>query len=380
MTNQENKARSWLKRASGWLNQFGDGFLSDPANMLLQRLKREFDRSELKKAWDVIDDLNRLSDVSEGSEAAEIRLQCGLVVAEMGNFKESQKFFSDASSKYINSRHHYAVAQWMKGCMEWLLPGKEVDAINSWREAEKIFQGLKQANVNQKDRHAWYLARCEEMHSALHEATDKYEIPPLPDNASENDNLTGNVDIKDDSNSSHLRSDRMGVFCVYEHINAGSFGPSGILEKSARKMEVEHVFIDDKTFRILAINGGRFFSVSPQTTSIVKVLGDSMNKAGIQSGDYVILRSVPKNFRDFAIADDEQNINSFQIFHDGDIVAAEIFDEGGNAATLKRVSRRGKKVVLKPESKNPKYVEREFDATDEGFAICGIVVAILKPV
>lgn len=379
MTTPENKARSWLKRASGWLNQFGNGSLSDPADMLLQRLRREFDRNELKKAWDVIDDLNRLSDVSEGSESAEIRLQCGLIVAEMSNFKEAQKFFSDASSKYINSRHHYAVAQWMKGCMEWLLPGKEVDAINSWREAEKIFQDLKQININQKDRYSWYLSRREEMHAALHEATDKYEIPSLPNDGNENVNLVGVLGGKSNNDSSRLRSDRMGIFGVYEHINAGSFGPSGILEKSVRKMEVERVFVDDKSFRILAVTGGRFFSIAPQNTFVVKVLGDSMDKANINSGDYVILRPLPKNFRDFVVANEEAEINSFQVFNDGDIVAAEIFDEGGNIATLKRVFRRGRKVVLRPESSNPEYVEREFDATNEGFAIFGVVVAILKP-
>ena len=379
MTTPENKARMWLKRVSGWLNQFGCSSLSDPAAMLLQRLKREYDRNELKKAWDVIEDLNRLGDISEGSESAEIRLQCGLVVAEMGNFKEAQKFFSDASSKYINAHHNYAVAQWMKGCMEWLLPGKEVDAINSWREAEKIFQGLEKANVNQKEKHYWYHLRCEEMHAALHEATDIYEIPPLQGSAGEDDNPANNADAKNNNGNGHPRSDRMGVFPVYEHINAGNFGPSGILEKPTRRMEVEQVFISDKAFRVLTVNGNRFISVSPQNTFVVKVSGDSMNKADIQSGDYVLLRSVPKSFGDFAGIDDQTDINSSQVFSDRDIVAAEIFDEEGNAATLKRIFRRGRKIVLQPQSTNPVHVEREFDATDAGFTICGVVIAILKP-
>ncbi|MBE0683780.1 MAG: hypothetical protein IH589_17885 [Anaerolineales bacterium] len=380
MTTPEDKAKLWLKRVSKWLNELGDGSLSDPAILLLDRLKRERDRNELKKAWDIIDDLNHLSDTSEEMESAEIRLQCGLIVAEMGNFKEAQKLFSDASSKYTSSRHHYAIAQWMEGCMEWLLPGKEVDAINSWREAEKAFEGLRQYNVNQKDKYSWYDVRCKEMHAALHQAADKYGIPHLPLENGKNENPAADGEVNNNGGSANFRSDRMGLLGVYENINAGSFGSSGILETPVGNLEVEQVFIDDRLFRILSINGNRFFKASTQGTVVIKVSGNSMDKANIQSGDYVLLRLLPKNFSDLNVADDQMDINSFQSFKDGDIVAAEIVDDEGDVATLKRVFRRGKKIVLQPQSTDPSYAEREFSATDKGFFIGGVVIAVLKPV
>ena len=66
MITPEEKAKKWLKHVNGWLNQFGESSLSDSAVVLLSKLKKDFERSELKKAWDIIDDLNRLSDMSEG--------------------------------------------------------------------------------------------------------------------------------------------------------------------------------------------------------------------------------------------------------------------------------------------------------------------------
>ena len=380
MATPEDKAVSWLKHVNGWLNQYEGSSLSDPADLLLKRLERECDRCESKAAWDVIDDLMHLSDISEELESAEIRLRCGLFTAEMGNFKESQKFFSEASSKYTSSRHRYAIAQWMEGCMEWLLPGKEVDAINSWREAEKAFVGLKQYHVGQKDKHSWYDARCKEMHDALHQAAEKYGIPHLPLGADGNENIVAGQDAKNNDASAGFRSDRMGLFSVHEYINAGSFGPSGNLDTPACNLEVEQVFINDQTYRILAIDGNRFFRASTQGSIVIKVSGDSMNKANVQNGDYVLLRLLPKNFSDFNGAGNRADVYSFQGFRDGDIVAAEILNEEGDATILKRVFRRGKKIILKPQSTNSEYKEYEFDASDEGFCIRGVALAVLKPI
>lgn len=376
----ESKAVSWLRFVSGWLNRDGKSSLSDPAILLLERLEKERDRNQLKKAWDIIDDLNRLSDMSEGLESAEIRLRCGMVIAEMGSYKDAQKFFSEATSKYAHSHHHYAVAQWMKGCMEWLLPGKEVDAINSWRESKKRFETLRTGKESKKDEYAWYDARFKEMHTALHQAAEKYGIPPLPLGASGSNNVVADNNLNNGNGSSNSRSDRMGLFSVYEYINAGSFGPSGIMENPVANVEVEQIVIDDRSFRILTINGHRYFKASTQGTIVIKVSGDSMNKANIQSGDYVLLRLLPKNLRDFRDVDDQIDNYASQAFRDGDIVAAEIVDEDGEVATLKRIVRRGTKIVLQPQSTNAEYVEREFDVNDERFFICGVVVAILKPV
>ena len=380
MMTTEAKSIRWLRYVSRWLNKFNKSSLSDPSALLLDRLKRECDRQEMKKAWGIIEDLNRLSQASEGLEPAEICLQCGLSVAEMGNFKEAQRLFGEASTKYTNSLHHQAVALWMKGCMDWLLPNKEVEAINSWRDAEKRFKGIRDKE-SQKGRLDWYDVRCKEMHEALHQAAEKYQIPPLPAETPENKSLlteTATSNREDAEQSSH--SDRIGLFSIRESINAGDIGPSGILETPIDGMvEVEQVFIEDKPFRILSIDGHSFFRSSTHRTAVIKVSGDSMNLANIENGDYVLLRFLPKNTREVTEPEEDEDISPPAGYKSGDIVAAEIISDEDEGITLKRILVRNGRIILQPQSLNPKHIEREFNASDERLFICGVVQAIFKP-
>ena len=380
MTTEEKSVR-WLRYATGWLNRFDKSALSDPAMLLFDRLKREYDRRESKKAWNIIDDLNRLGGTSEGLEPAEILLRCGLFVAEMGNFKEAHKLFSEASTKYNNSHHYHAVTQWMKGCMEWLLPSKEVEAIASWREAEKKFQNLRK-NENQKVRMDWYDARCKEMHDALHQAAEKYQIPPLPAETPENKSLFAEMPTNNREDvGQQMHSDRIGLFSIHESINAGDFGSSGILETPINGMvEVEQVFIEDKPFRIVSVHGHSFFRSSTHGTAVIKVSGDSMNQANIESGDYVLLRFLPKNIREFAELGEGEDFSPSSGYKSGDIVAAEIVSDEGDEITLKRILLRNGRIILQPQSSNPAHIEREFEASNEQLFICGVVQAIFKPV
>ena len=379
MMTLEDKAVAWLKYAQSWLNQFGQSSLSDPALTLLERLGRDLERNESKKAWDVIEDLIRLSDTSEGLESAEILLHCGLVAARMGSHREAHKFLSASSSKFVHTHHQSAVAQWMKGSMEWLLPGKEVEAINSWRDAKKKFDAIKLGRESKKDEQVWYSIKCNEMQAALHHAAEIYAIPPLPVGADASGDGAGSEDAPASIGPKDLRVGRMGFFPYYESIRAGSFGPSGMLQMPAGNIEIEQVFIDDKPHRILSVNGSGYFRAPLSNTSIIKVTGDSMNKANIQSGDYVLMQLLPRSLQSFSDGNEHFNQSFMRSFNDGDIVAAEILADDGDSITLKRVYRRGERIVLRPQSTNPKWVEREFDSSDAGFMICGIVFGLLKP-
>ena len=119
---------------------------------------------------------------------------------------------------------------------------------------------------------------------------------------------------------------------------------------------------------------------------VIMVFGDSMNKAKILNGDYILLRLLPKNVSDFDITgilpeDEDFHIDArnSQVVKDGDIVAAEILNEDNNIV-LKRIFRRGNRIILQPESSDPKYKIREFDGMNVGFFVCGVAVAVLKPV
>jgi SOS-response transcriptional repressor LexA len=152
---------------------------------------------------------------------------------------------------------------------------------------------------------------------------------------------------------------------VYSEIPAG--GPKAIPQFTGSFLELTRGWIEGKAFFIKNLRGpGRSVNLSPETMILLKVTGDSMNRAGIEDGDYVVLRR-----QDTAA--------------NGDIIAAEIrgIDE---LATLKRFRRQDGKVILKPESTNPKHEEREFRADelkgeqdDQPFHVQGIALAVLKP-
>jgi len=84
---------------------------------------------------------------------------------------------------------------------------------------------------------------------------------------------------------------------------------------------------------------------------LLEVKGDSMVDAGIHEGDLVAVRSQPDAL-------------------DGEIVAALV---EGEEATVKRLRRRGGKVILEPE--NPAYEPMVFT---EGIEIIGKVVSVLR--
>ncbi|HZD41844.1 MAG TPA: S24 family peptidase, partial [Terriglobales bacterium] len=146
------------------------------------------------------------------------------------------------------------------------------------------------------------------------------------------------------------------------------------------------VFINGRPHRIISINGHKVTRILPISDSIViKVSGDSMNKANILNGDYILLRLLPKNVSDFDISDilpeDEdfyKEAKHSQVVTDGDIVAAEVLNEDSEV-TLKRFYRRGDKIVLAPDSTNPVHRPKIFDSKNQGFFVRGVAVAVFKP-
>ena len=121
--------------------------------------------------------------------------------------------------------------------------------------------------------------------------------------------------------------------------------------------------------KILQKGSQRLSLISNAYFYILKVKGNSMNKAGIEDGDYVVMRSQ-------------------MIAENGDIIAAEIVGVDGSRATLKRYTKKGKTITLKAESDSKAFAgnKGEWDFTeadqnkDDKFFIRGVAVAVLKPI
>ena len=86
----------------------------------------------------------------------------------------------------------------------------------------------------------------------------------------------------------------------------------------------------------------------------LRVKGDSMDRAGIRSGDMVAVRRHPDP-------------------NDGDLVVVRI----GEEITLKRYHRSKDRIELCPESTNPEHQTLRIDPATEDFEIAGIVVGAI---
>jgi hypothetical protein len=160
-----------------------------------------------------------------------------------------------------------------------------------------------------------------------------------------------------------LAGDILQTLMVYAEIPAG--GPKAVPKATGTFLEVERFTIEGKTYFLKSLRGqGRVINLGSGRTFVLKVTGDSMNQAGIQDGEYVLLRR-----QDGAV--------------DGDIVAVELRGED-DLATLKRYRERNGKIVLQPESDNPAYQEREFSRrrcrrAPQPFYIQGVALGVFQP-
>lgn len=89
----------------------------------------------------------------------------------------------------------------------------------------------------------------------------------------------------------------------------------------------------------------------PEDTIAVRAVGNSMNDAGINSGDYVLIE----------LTED---------VHDGDRVVAVI----GDMVTVKKLEQRQGMIILRPESKDPSYKPI---VLSEDFKIAGKVIDVI---
>ena len=162
----------------------------------------------------------------------------------------------------------------------------------------------------------------------------------------------------------HEPTDFYRAFPVYAEIPAG--GPKAVPTKTRTYVELNQFQIEHQIYYLKSLRkSGHEVNPGKNEVIILKVTGDSMDMAGINDGDYILLN------RD--IMPESQ-----------DIVAAEIRDTD-DKATLKRYKLQGGKAILEPESSNEKHQPLEFDhrSKDEDeppFYIQGVAIGVLKPV
>ncbi len=147
---------------------------------------------------------------------------------------------------------------------------------------------------------------------------------------------------------------------VYQNLAAGKKIWINPEEKAIGRLEVRQVHIDNQAYAVHSLRSDRNFLrvVHSLDYGVSKIEGNSMNRARIEDGDYILFQrptAEPEN---------------------GDIVAAAIKTQDQYQGTVKRYRQIDKTIILEPDSTEPVWTPQSYDPAQ--LEIIGIVVAVLK--
>jgi hypothetical protein len=359
--------------AYSWLNKFGESHFSACSEELIQQMKIAVDENRTIDAWNILGRLKHIRHgITDDLEVAEIQIECAMVAYRIGYLDEAVQLLESTIPKYISCWHQLGIVQWMLGSIYWINPSKHDAAVLTWQRSLSAFDHLARSKAMTSKQADWYREKWEKMKADLQCAISGDCIPSTPAAATSHHPGTaagssspppsGPTLGHTSSSGSYFVTDWLEVSTVTEEIQAGRFVPVGAGAFPPDPVLVNNVEINGRIYKIISLRDrGGINLLSVLDYTVLKVQGDSMNQAGIDSGDYILLK--------------KQNTAD-----PNDIVAAEIVAVD-TQATLKRFIRRGANIIiLKPESSNLTYQERTFTRMNEGFYISGVALAVFKPV
>lgn len=269
-------------------------------------------------------------------------------------------------------KHYRAVASWMMGSLLKDSPARRRDAVIAWQDSLDAFTLLSyHFDVLPADQ-TWYRNRCTEMRQAIEDLISTRPGRAKKTTSTWSQPQSYNIQLwtpagRTAAPRATLFSGALSSINVIGEIRAGKLGPSDIetepIETLALGPLMEEFTLEGQPYQLFNLRSANSaIKLSDQEQYfILKVIGDSMNKAGISPKDYVLLRRQAAAYT-------------------GDIVAAEVMNEE-TKATLKRFIRRNQDIELRPESTNPQYEPYFFTTSPgEGFYIRGVMLGVFKPV
>jgi len=163
-----------------WLNWFDDerSFLHGSLRRLVERMRTAWENHSLPEVLRLIDLLHQtedsLNDMNNGVERAEIRLECGRIYYEMGDYSRTATELRRARNFYQSSHpHNVAVVNWLLGCAFWR-QAQQSDAIACWERSRRAFETMAKTGKHPD----WYREQIEKMDAVLNQAIDDGRWPP----------------------------------------------------------------------------------------------------------------------------------------------------------------------------------------------------------
>ena len=376
------------------LNKFSESSVGKTIEKMLFEIDEMIEAQKFSSAWAYIEQTIRVCDnFGVCAEMAEARVECACDIYKLGYLERAAEYLNQAVERYCPDQHGVAISLWILGCIYWQIPGERDNAINVWRRSRSIIRSLLADDYFMaSEKKKWYEERYEEMGIDLEKMTFQSEKPADTgkrkgadaqdaeqasstadsDAAGDETRPSGNSVWPTNENpkvnraTPILKKAFLRWWPVLSEIPAGI--PIGLLldnPEGSSTLQIHQFQIDEFIYQVHDIHGDSISIAIDLRINyfVLRVTGDSMNKAGINDGDYVLLRS-----------GDAADSN--------DIVAVEIHDVDAQS-TLKRFIVQDNKFIFRPESHNPIHQTHEFregDDSEKQYLIRGSVVAVLKQI
>ncbi|HLE15431.1 MAG TPA: S24 family peptidase [Anaerolineales bacterium] len=305
-------------------------------------------------------------------ERGVVRLECAVAYSKLkipeltpDLLRQGVELLLPYADKSRNHKHYYAVANWLLGGILINSPHQRLEVIYKWNTSLEAFGSLVYHPENITGDEEWYRNRHRGMQLEIKNLITQEPLVT----AEETDQ---SIPIPEDWPIVVLYPGAHKILEVIGEIPAGGFGPAGSDPFCKERihlipeMDLFRLFGGDYRMYNLRGSGRVIRLVATESYFILRVTGDSMDLAKIDSGDYVLLRLQ-------------------KAAENGEIVAAGILAEE-HVATLKRYRERNGVIVLQPESRNERWKKREFGREDlfpRGDAwkiqIHGVALAVFKP-
>ncbi len=381
-----------FETAYGWLNMYHYSCLGAGSRQLVSQLADNLRPERPARLQTLLNHLLVMIDqVRHEDEQAECLLACARAEFRLNVAANASQHLEQAAHLYRQNRmlHQHAVAIWLRGWVLWNQDQREdyIAGLALLQESARLFEKLAAVNtVVDWQARAWYRAASAEMIRTIQQQMGMIDLRtagagdepqpagPIPAPAS----LWRPEYPADEApaapippSSSQPEANEpftytLQVFEITDWIPAGGPKAMNTTHRPLGYMQLDRVIIDDRCYRVepLKRNGTRInltrYLTSGQQMVVLKVKGDSMNRANVQDGDYVLVAMQGKA-------------------QDGDIVVAGV-SAVDQEATLKRYRPRGAMVELMPESDNPTHMPQTYPLRNGGFFISGVALAVFKAV
>ncbi len=366
-----------------WSNlRIKDNFSQLPYS--IQILMREYDQVK-NHAGDNLARLEKLAndllDLSKTNgtplEIALSSIELAIIQARKGSFHKAYRLIEEAAALLrenppANEIHYqtFAASFWLLGCLEIARKSSRAVTLKNWQKSLTLYEKLSNHELMlYTGQYRYNIRQMQEAISAL--ISERSEpVNTSPFTASTESSLQLTLPTFSLFKPVTLFSGQTKVLDVYHTIPAGPLteleDPPEALEMIVLEEQQTLFEIEKQEFQLFHLSEGQQIIRlnSLQKYIILKVQGDSMNRAHIDSGDYILLRL--------------QNSAEHE-----DIVAAQITkDNLEPQATLKRFVRHGQQIHLKAESNNPKNESYTFTEKDlnHKLTITGVAIGVFKPI